>query len=91
MLALLWLLSEKPLQRFRPSGYDKVAEPAQHRETGVSKLCATLFRPSGYDKVAEPAQHRETGVSKLCATLFQIYFRIHKFEIPGVPYIRIRR
>lgn len=32
------------LQRFRSSGYDQVAQPAQHRETGVSKFCAALFQ-----------------------------------------------
>ena len=32
------------LQRFRPSGNDKVSQPAMHRETGVSKFCAALFQ-----------------------------------------------
>ena len=36
------------LQRFRSSGYDKVAQPTQHRETRVSKSNNSYYKPWKY-------------------------------------------
>jgi len=40
----LVVTASEALRSFRSSGYDKVAQPAEHRERGVSKFRAPLFQ-----------------------------------------------